>query len=119
VIAANEAEQLVEAHSGAIPVKYPQEDGLHSGELQTIKNLVDHIEGNALPPKFWSNPDKFEETLIRRSIVFASNTSNADLFISRSHPSYADVPVTPGEFPPPPELIISALLLVGCQESFW
>jgi hypothetical protein len=82
VIAPNEAEQFVKAHGGVIPVKHPQEDGPHSGELQAIENLADHVEGNALPPKFRSNPNIFEKTLISRSVVFASNTRNANLFIS-------------------------------------
>jgi hypothetical protein len=82
VIAANEAEPLIEAHGTAIPVMYPQEDGPHSGQLQTIENLGDHGEGEALTPRFRSNPNIFQEPLMGRSAGLTLDTSNANRFIA-------------------------------------
>jgi hypothetical protein len=47
-----------------------------------LENVIDHVEGNALPPKIWSNPNIFKETLMSQSVEFTGNTSNANLFIS-------------------------------------
>jgi hypothetical protein len=82
VIGANEAEPRIEAHGAAVLVKHPQDYCPHSGQLQTIENLVDHVERNALTPKFRGNPNILQETLMGRSARLTGNTSNANGFIS-------------------------------------